>query len=216
MAATVVSSSQETPAAQGPERLRADERREHLLDVTRQLVVEQGPATITIGTVADRADVTRALVYKHFDNKHDLLLEVYRREAKRLDKQIRRIVEDAPPGLEPKLRAFIAAAIDATDEHAPFFTPLRDARTDPSVRRDRRGWDSRSVTYFSDLAVAEYDIDPAAARATVALLLAGVPAVLSRARNRVDDRAAIEAVYVDAFIGAITGVASRSGQASAP
>lgn len=202
------------PESPAPERLRADERREHLIDVTRQLVVEQGPNTITIGTVADRADVTRALVYKHFDNKHDLLLEVYRREAKRLDKQIRRIVEAAAPGLESKVRSFIVAAIDAIDEHAPFFTPLRDTRSDPSARRDRRGWDSRSVTYFADLAVAEYDLDPATARATVAVLLAGVPTLLARARHRVDDRDQLEAIYVDTFLGALSRVASR--QASAP
>ncbi len=191
------------------ERLRADERRERLMDVTRQLVLEVGPHSINIGAVADRAEVTRALVYKHFDNKDDLLLAVYRREAKRLDKQIRRIVEAAPPGLECKVRSFITAAIDAIDEHAPFFTPLQDARTDPSARRDRRNWDSRSVTYFAELAVQEYELDPATARAAMAVLLAGMPAVLVRARNHVDDRADLEDIYVDTVLGALARLAAR-------
>jgi AcrR family transcriptional regulator len=191
------------------ERLRADERRERLIDIARQLVIEQGPNDITIGTVADRADVTRALVYKHFDNKHDLLLTVYRREAKLLDKQIRRMVEAAPPGLESKLRSFIAAAIDAVDAHAPFFTPLRDARTDPSVRRDQRGWDSRSVSYFADLAADEFGVDLATSRAAMTILLAGVPALLARARDRVDARADLESIYVDTVLGAFARLAER-------
>jgi AcrR family transcriptional regulator len=191
------------------ERLRADERRERLMDVTRELVVEIGPHAINIGAVADRADVTRALVYKHFDNKDDLLLAVYRREAKRLDKQIRRTVEAAPPGLTAKVRSYIAAAIDAIDEHAPFFAPLQDARTDPSVRRDRRGWDSRSVTYFADLALEEYDLDPATARAVVAVMLTGTPAVLAGARNGIDERAVLEEIYVESFLGALDRLARR-------
>lgn len=196
------------PDSPAPERLSADERREHLLDVTRQLVVEQGAASITIGTVAVRAEVTRALIYKHFENRDDLLVEVYRREAKRLDKQIRRIVEAAPSGLEAKVRSFIVAAVDAIDEHAPFFTPLRDARTDPSVRRDKRGWDTRSVTYFAELATTEYGIAPSTARAAVSVLLGGVPALLSRARNRVDEREELEAIYVDTFLGALGRLAA--------
>ena len=48
-----------------------------------------GPAAVTMGTVADRAEVTRALVYKHFDNRDDILATLYRREAAALDRQLR-------------------------------------------------------------------------------------------------------------------------------
>src|SRR6476619_7614888 len=72
-----------------PERLSADERREALLDVARTLVNEVGPGGITMGVVAERARVTRALVYKHFANKHDLLVALYRREATGIDRAIR-------------------------------------------------------------------------------------------------------------------------------
>ncbi|HAS09590.1 MAG TPA: hypothetical protein DCS55_03590, partial [Acidimicrobiaceae bacterium] len=73
-----------------PERLSADERRQALLDVAKAVVNESGPDAVTMGAVAERADVTRALVYKHFENKDALLLELYRREASALDRSIRR------------------------------------------------------------------------------------------------------------------------------
>ena len=87
-----------------PVPLTSDERRELLLDVTRDLLAEGGPRAVTMGTVASGAEVTRALVYKHFDNKHDLLAALYQREAKALDRAIRVQVADTPDGFEPKLR----------------------------------------------------------------------------------------------------------------
>lgn len=191
------------------DRLSADERRTVLLDVARELVVDVGPAGVTIGAVATRSEVTRALVYKHFANKDELLVELYRREAKRLDKQIRRTVEAAPDGFEAKLRAFVDATIDALDEHAPFFTPLRGVGTNPSARRDRRGWDSRSVTYFSELAGQEYALDPTVARPAIAILLAGVPALLTQVRSRPSQRAVVEQIYVDTVLGALARLSTR-------
>ncbi len=114
------------PAASspGPDRLTAEARRDVLLDVARDLVGEVDPERITMGLVASRAGVTRALVYKHFADRHDLLDALYRREARSLDRRIRVAVEAADDGFEPKLRAFIGATVDAIEESAPFFTPL--------------------------------------------------------------------------------------------
>src|SRR5688500_10126768 len=94
-----------TTTAPTAERLPADQRKAALLDATKALVVEAGPGRVTIGTVADRAGVTRALVYKHFGNKDDLLQALYRQEAERLDRTIAAEVSAAPDGFEPKLRA---------------------------------------------------------------------------------------------------------------
>ena len=117
------------------ERMSADGRRAALLDVAKALVKEVGPHAVTMGLVADRARVTRALVYKHFDNSDDLLHALYKREARGLDHHIRAVVEAAPDGFEPKLRAFIGATLDAAEEHGPFFTPLRAAGArGPSAR----------------------------------------------------------------------------------
>ena len=128
----------------------ADDRRTTLLDVTKVLVSEGGPGTVTMGLVAERAGVTRALVYKHFANRDDILRALYRREAERLDRAIRAQVVAAPDGFEPKLRAFIGVTLDATEEHAPFFTPLREAGAGKgrTVRGDRRSRDRRTVDYF--------------------------------------------------------------------
>lgn len=198
-------------------RLSAEARREALLDATKELVNDAGPSGVTMGAVAERAEVTRALVYKHFDNKDDLLVALYRREAKRLDKQIRMLVEAAPDGFESKLRAFVGATLDVIGEHLSFFTPLRAAGTASSAREDKRHWDSRSVTYFANLAVADFDIDTRTARAAIAVLFSGVPSLLAQMRAHPGraQRVFLEDTYVDTVIGALTRLATRRSSGSA-
>jgi AcrR family transcriptional regulator len=66
----------------------SDDRREQLLQVTTQLVVEQGFHQVSIEAVARRAGVTRALVYQHFDDLAALLQAVIEREMTRALAQV--------------------------------------------------------------------------------------------------------------------------------
>ena len=170
-----------TEAPQQPaSRLSADERREALLDTAKAVILAEGVNEITMGSVADAAGVTRALVYKHFGNKHDLLLALYRREAKRLDRLMSDAVLDAGPGFEAKLRTLIELVVDAADEHRTFFSLLRNVSNDSPARADRRSWDRRTVRYFAALAAEDFGIDERAANAAVAGLMPGVLNVRSR------------------------------------
>ncbi len=66
-----------------PVRLGAAARRDQLLDVTSHLVAEHGFHAISIEAVATRAGVTRATVYNHFRDLHELLEAVIERETSR-------------------------------------------------------------------------------------------------------------------------------------
>ncbi len=196
-------------AREGAARLSADGRREALLDITKQLVVERGTAPITMGTVAERAGVTRALLYKHFANKDELLAALYRREAERLNRSMSGVVTAAPAGFEAKLRALVRSALEASEEHGLFFAPLRTFGTQPDVRTERRGWDRRTVKYFAQLAVDDFGIDERTARAAVSLQLSGIQNLLSQLRSRpgAEQRAFLEHVYVESALGALLRLA---------
>lgn len=195
-----------------PERLSGDERRSSLLDVTKQIVNESGPDAVNMGVVAERAEVTRALVYKHFDNKDDLLVALYRREAKELDRQIRVAVEAAPEGFEAKLRAFVGACLGAVGEHGRFFAPLRGARTDSSARQDHRRWDRRTGSYFVGLAVSEFGLDERTAGSAIGVLFSGIQALLSEMRRSPgeEQRRFLEDTYVEMTLGALQRLAART------
>lgn len=69
-------------------RLSSAERREQLLDVTAQLVVERAFHGVSIEAVAQRAGITRALVYQHFGDLQGLLETVIERETDRALAQV--------------------------------------------------------------------------------------------------------------------------------
>jgi AcrR family transcriptional regulator len=57
-------------------RLRQPERRQRILDSARAALAERGPDGVSMGEIADRAGVTRSVLYDHFPSKERLLLAV--------------------------------------------------------------------------------------------------------------------------------------------
>src|SRR5215210_6602114 len=93
-------------------RLAHSERRGALLDVAADLVTRGDIESVTMETVAERAGVSRSLVYKHFANREDLLAALYEREAALLHDELAHAVEAATT-LEEMFRALIRGALRA-------------------------------------------------------------------------------------------------------
>jgi len=81
--------------------MRAAERREQLLDVTLDLVVERGFHAITIEAVAQGAGVTRPIVYKQFTDLSGLVEALIDREEDRAISQLARAIPDIPGDRDP-------------------------------------------------------------------------------------------------------------------
>jgi AcrR family transcriptional regulator len=62
-------------------RLPAEQRRTQLLDATLHLVVTRGHGAVTMEAVAERAGVTKPVVYGMYPNRGELLAALLRREA---------------------------------------------------------------------------------------------------------------------------------------
>jgi AcrR family transcriptional regulator len=73
-------------------RLSAEERREQLLDVTREIAGEQGFHAISIEAVARRAGITRPVVYGHFKDLGALLDAMVDREGDRALTQLAEVL----------------------------------------------------------------------------------------------------------------------------
>ncbi len=76
------------PPVRTSTRMTAPKRREQLLDVTTQIVVEGAFHGVSIEAVARRAGITRAVVYQHFGDLQALLEAVIERESSRALAQI--------------------------------------------------------------------------------------------------------------------------------
>lgn len=136
------------PATRPSRRMQAPARREQLLDVTTQLVVEQSFHAVSIGAVADRAGVTRALIYQHFGNLRGLLDAVVDRETSQALAQVSETtLTDLSEG-EPRelmlesLEAYLSAVHDHPRTWRLVLTPPEGA---PEMLRERIEQGRRSV-----------------------------------------------------------------------
>ena len=93
----------------------ASARREQLLDVTTEIVSEQGFQAVSIQSVARRAGISRPIVYEHFGDLTGLLEAVVEREMARAVAQIAEtalgdLTEGDPNALMlESLRTYLAA-----------------------------------------------------------------------------------------------------------
>ena len=58
-------------------RLRKEDRRVQLLEVARGIVRQQGTEALTLGYLAERANVTKPIPYDHFGDREGLLMALY-------------------------------------------------------------------------------------------------------------------------------------------
>ncbi|MFC9292924.1 TetR/AcrR family transcriptional regulator [Streptomyces sp. NPDC057011] len=69
-------------------RLSPDDRRAQLLDVGARLFAQHPYEDVLMEDVAERAGVSRALLYRHFAGKQELFAAVYRQASDRLLEQV--------------------------------------------------------------------------------------------------------------------------------
>ncbi len=101
--------SEQTPTRQ---RMTAVERRDQLLEVTRDLVVEQGFGAVSMEAVARRAGITRPVVYGHFPELGVLLDAMLERESTRALSQLAEVLPQ-PDAAAGTLRERLGNAMEA-------------------------------------------------------------------------------------------------------
>ncbi len=121
-------------------RLTGPERREQILDATKELAGERGFHGVSIDAVARRAGITRPVVYGHFDDLAGLLRALVDREGQRAVAQLMELVpretDAANPGamLLGSLRAFLEAVADDPFTWRLVLVPVEGT---PEILRER-------------------------------------------------------------------------------
>lgn len=99
-------------------RMRADERREQILDVAHDIVDGEGFHAATLARIADAAGVTRPVLYQHFGDLGGLFVALIDREADRAATQFAEAISEPAeqPDDDPFMHAF-DGALRAIDVH---------------------------------------------------------------------------------------------------
>jgi AcrR family transcriptional regulator len=203
------SSVRPEPRPLEPVRLGSALRRNALLDAAVSLVRTGGVEAVSMDTVAERAGVSRPLVYKHFANRGELLGAVYQREAAALHAKLAGEVSRTRT-LEEMYRTLIRGLLQAAAERGHVFAALRAAGGRTSQYRDeKRARDARTVQGFSARAMREYGLEGRAATKVTIMLLSAIDTVLAQWRRRPtpENAALLEEAYVGMVLGGYAAVA---------
>lgn len=193
-------------------RLNGAERRESLIDTAARIVVDRGVEAVSMETVAEEARVSRALVYKHFANRGEMLTAVYRREASLLHEQMADEVRSSE-SLEGMFRALIRASFRVSAERGSLFAALRTAGAwNRDLRSEQRTRDRQTIKAFAAQAAREYSIPPAQAQRATAMLLGSLDSIMMqwRARPTAENAAALELIYIELVTGGLERLAKNS------
>lgn len=201
--------------APGPARLSRVDRRDALLTAAAAILTGESVEAVTMEAVAERAGVSRPLVYKHFANRGELLAAVYQREAAVLHDELATAVRQATT-VTDKFRTLIRGALKAQADRGTALAALRAAGGwNHALREEQRQRDQTTVRYFATHVSRELGVGETQATLAVAILLGAIETVLAQWRRRPTRQYATQ--LEDAYITLVTGgLAQLAATGSAP
>ena len=169
-------------------RLPADQRRQQLIDVAREIFAARGYHATSMDDIAEAAGVTKPVLYQHFPSKRALYLELLTDTGDQLLRALSAATQRATSGRERVESGFLAYFRFVTDSRASFRLLFGSAiRTDPDFARVVEGVVAAAAGIISELieipASAEH-------RRVLAAALVGMAESVGR---RTSDETGIEA-----------------------
>jgi AcrR family transcriptional regulator len=141
-------------AAGRRERADAARNRERVLEAARALFAERGVHAVSMAEVAEAAGVAKGTVFHRFGDRAGLALALLDEHERELQEQLLR----GPPPLGPgapareRLRAFLAALADLTDEHGDLLLEVDHARPAGRYRTGAyRAWAQHTALLLAEL-----------------------------------------------------------------
>jgi AcrR family transcriptional regulator len=192
-------------------RMTRQARREQILDVASRLIQRGGLNAVTMERVAEHAGVSKRILYRHFANADELLVELLRREVLRSRSQIRESLVSNPgvasrSGLrtlfqtltegDPALLELLALRVSAPG-------PLEEAKETFFVEGEQ---------YFTAMYREKLGLSDTSARISAAVVMAAVSGAIRSWDKGYGSPAEIESVvaaFIDGGLKNVTDMENR-------
>jgi AcrR family transcriptional regulator len=187
-------------------------RQDVLLDSAAALLEAGGATAVTMEAVSSHAGVSRPLVYKHFANRDDLVVALFRRESASFDAEVATALGGVT-GLDAVVRTSAEAIVEGFGRRRRVLGPLLQGDSiDPALRQAQRERMRRNNRWYRDLVVTECGIAPERARVAVAVMFGGLVALISNGIARLgdDERAQVIDAYVEMVMGGLDRLGGHS------
>ncbi|MFB9410850.1 MULTISPECIES: TetR/AcrR family transcriptional regulator [Dactylosporangium] len=167
----MTSSMSGTQAAGRPVRLPRSARRKQLLAAAQQVFVAQGYHAAAMDDIAERAGVSKPVLYQHFPGKLELYLALLDTHCDAMVSRVRSAME-ATTDNKDRVRGAIQAYFDFIDHESEAFRLVfeSDLRNDPAVRERVDRVETGCIAAITDTIMA----DTGVSRARAELLASGL------------------------------------------
>jgi AcrR family transcriptional regulator len=167
----MTSATTSAQAANRPVRLPRSARRKQLLAAAQQVFVAQGYHAAAMDDIAERAGVSKPVLYQHFPGKLELYLALLDTHCDALVDRVRRAMAATTDNVE-RVRGATQAYFDFVDHESEAFRLVfeSDLRNDPAVRERVDRVEQLSIAAITDTIMA----DTGVSRARAELLAAGL------------------------------------------
>lgn len=188
------------------------ERTEQFLDSAAALIGEAGFDAVTMESVAARTGTNKAITYRHFANRGELLLALFEREMTALDRQVAQALEE-PGSYEERTRAAVHAWFDCMAQRGRVLGVLLDAKLmERQIAKRYRTRQDRLFSYFGRAFAQRYGLSQETATDAAAILIAGLMGALDRWIHAPGEetRRRLEDTYVALQFAALEGLAAQA------
>ncbi len=212
MAAAPIKSKPRAPRA----RLSADERRTQILDSATVLILHHGLSHCTLEEVAATASISKALIYRHFSSRDELLKALLEREFSVLrGRGLGSFPPDTP--FEHILRVATQQAFDYLYERGAILRELFSDRAAIKLLQGRdRDERMLSTQFFVEKSIRTYRVPPEVAQ-IIAVITINAPASAARGLRKFGFSPQMSAdVWSEFMLGGWAALAKRFGEAAVP
>jgi AcrR family transcriptional regulator len=193
----MTSATSGTQATGRPVRLPRSARRKQLLAAAQQVFVAQGYHAAAMDDIADRAGVSKPVLYQHFPGKLELYLALLDTHCDGLIDRIRSAMA-ATTDNKDRVRRAAEAYFDFVDHESEAFRLVfeSDLRNDPAVRERVERVEQGCIAAVTDTIISDTGLDTAQAELLASGIVgaAGQTAQFWLANGRRTDKAEAEAL----------------------
>jgi AcrR family transcriptional regulator len=138
------------------QRLRPEVRREQLVEAATQVFAERGFEGARVEQIADAAEVSPGLLYRHFDGKQELYTEILQLANRELMAHLTQAAAPDQPTAE-RVRRGLDAFFTFVEDHRQLWQMLMRDVLEPEIADIREQVTRRSVQAVAVLAAQDYE-----------------------------------------------------------
>jgi AcrR family transcriptional regulator len=187
-------------------RLQAQDRRRQLLSVAQAILAEEGAEKLRLPHLAERAGVSKPVVYDHFPTRQALITALIREYAAYVFERLWASLENIETDVEGVARATTHAYFQVIEERGISLLRLwSTAAGEPDMEHWRQSYRDKLYTLFAETFGPATGVTPEEAKPSVAMIIAACEAAIEQWETGAVSRALAEETQVQ-FVLAIVRV----------